>query len=228
MNIQGQSVLRTILAAAVLTISYPAISSAAVIDISAGPNGWGCSQCNGPENVLPGTVVNLVNSGESGPLQLTLGPGSYTITNAATTGTYSAWNFQGYPSSPNWVWSFMIGADHGNGTATVLEDDYIQGTYSTQAAAAGATGTTTWDGAFGNPADQLPSTSTAGFVDTLNLASTTTLDFFIDDYFLPDNGGGVALNITSASSTSAPEPSTLALLAAGLAALGFLRRRPHS
>jgi hypothetical protein len=110
----------------------------------------------------------------NGALQLTLGPGSYAITNAATTGT------------------------------------------------------TTWDGVFGNPADQLPSTSTAGFVDTLYLASTTTLDFFIDDYFVPDNGGGVALNLTSASSTSAPEPSTWALLAAGLAGLGFLRRRPRS
>jgi hypothetical protein len=41
-------------------------------------------------NVPPGTLVNLVNTGETGPLQLTLGPGSYTITNAATTGTHSA------------------------------------------------------------------------------------------------------------------------------------------
>jgi len=83
------------------------------------------------------------------------------------------------------VWSFLIGADHGNSTATVLNDDYISGIYSTQTAAAGATGITTWDGLFGVPANQLPGTSAAGFVDTLNLASTTTLDFFIDDYFLP-------------------------------------------
>jgi hypothetical protein len=225
MNFQGHSVLQAVLVAAALAISYPVTSGATVIDVSAGPNGWGCSQCSGPQNVLPGTVVNLVNSGESGPLQLTLGPGSYTITNAATTGTYSAWNFQGYPSSGNWVWSFIIGADHGNGTATVLNDDFIAGIYPTQAAAAGATGITTWNGQYGNPADQLPGTTTAGFIDTLNLSSTTTLDFFIDDYFLPDNGGGVALNITTTSSTSAPEPSTLALLGAGLASLGFLRRR---
>jgi len=103
--------------------------------------------------VLPGAVVNLVNAGESGPLQLTLGAGSYTITKAATTGTYSAWNFEGYPNSGNWVWSFMIGADHGNGTATVLNDDFIAGIYPTQAAASGATGITTRDGQYGNPAD---------------------------------------------------------------------------
>ena len=101
MNFQGQSVLRAILGAAALAIIYPVTSNAAVIDISAGPNGWGCSQCSGPQNVLPGTVVNLVNAGESGPLQLTLGPGNYTITNASTTGTYSAWNFEGYPNSGN-------------------------------------------------------------------------------------------------------------------------------
>jgi len=51
------------------------------------------------------------------------------------------------------VWSFMIGADHGNGTATVLNDDFIAGIYPTQAAASGATGITTRDGQYGNPAD---------------------------------------------------------------------------
>jgi len=69
----------------------------------------------------------------------------------------------------------MIGADHGNGTATVLNDDFIAGIYPTQAAAARTTGITTWDGQYSNPADQLPSTTTAGFIDTLNLSTTATL-----------------------------------------------------
>jgi hypothetical protein len=215
---------RRVLAAMLLAIASVATSSAAIVDISAGPSGWGCSQCNNPNSVPPGTLVNLINTGETGPLQLTLGPGNYTITNAATTGNYSGWNFEGYPNSGNWVWSFLIGADHGDGTATVLNDDYISGIYSTQAAAAGATGITTWDGVNGVPANQLPGTSTAGFVDTLNLASTTTLDFFVDDYILSDNGGGVALSIEP-TSTAAPEPSTLLLLGAGLAGLGLFRRR---
>jgi hypothetical protein len=50
------------------------------------------------------------------------------------------------------------------------------------------------------------------------LAQTTTLDFFTDDYFLPDNAGGVALKIV-------PEPSTLLLLVAGLVSLGVGRGR---
>jgi hypothetical protein len=45
MNFEGQSVLRTILAAGVLVIAYPAISSATVIDININA---------GPQNVLPG------------------------------------------------------------------------------------------------------------------------------------------------------------------------------
>ena len=48
-----------------------------------------------------------------------------------------------------------------------------------------------------------PSTTLANFYDTLTLAQTTTLDFFISDGFLPDNIGGVALNLTS---VGAPSP----------------------
>jgi hypothetical protein len=77
---------RPVFAAMLFAIASVATSSSAIIDISSGPNGWGCSQCNDPNNVPPGTLVNLVNAGETGPLQLTFGAGTYTITNAATTG----------------------------------------------------------------------------------------------------------------------------------------------
>jgi hypothetical protein len=165
---------------------------------------------------MPGTTVNLIHPGEPGLLQLTLGPGTYSITNAATSGTFEAWNFEGFPSSPNWVWSFLIGSDNGNGTATILKSDYVSGVFSTPDLAAAATGITTWDWQ-----TQLSGTSTKGFHDTLTLGATTTLDFFIDDYFLPDNGGGVALDIKPISPV--PLPAGLPLFAAGLGTLGLLK-----
>jgi hypothetical protein len=185
---------------------------ASTVDVSATVSG--CSVCSGVSQATPGTFLGDIFS----PVQLTLGPGSYSVTNAATTGTFSAWNFQGYPTTANWVWSFIMAADNGSGTAgTVILDDYIAGTYSTQTAAAGATGIMTYDNL-----TVLSGTSTAGFVDSFALATTTTLDFLIDDYILSDNGGGVALNITATSGV--PEPASFLLVALSLLAIGgFLR-----
>jgi hypothetical protein len=179
-------------------------ASASVIDIDS--QTYGCSQCNSPQNILPGTVLTGIFTPK---LQLTLGPGTYTITNADPNGTdyYSAWNFNGYPTSGNWVWSFVVAND---ATGVVLMDDYTGGTWSTQAGAANATGIMTWDGN-----TQLLSTTAAGFTDTLVLSATTTLDFLIDDYLLGDNGGGVALNVGS-QSTGTPEPASWILLGLGL------------
>jgi len=186
---------------------------AGVVDIDSTVSG--CSVCAGVADVTPGTFLSDIYS----PVQLTLGPGTYTITNAATTGYYSAWNFEGYPTSTNWVWSFVMAADNGTGTAgTVILDDYIAGVYNTQALAAGATGIATYD-----DLTVLSGTSTAGFTDMFTLSSTTTLDFMIDDYILDDNGGGVALQITPATGT--PEPASVGLTLAGLAGLAVARRR---
>ena len=172
----------------------------------------------GPQNpdVLPGAFLPDIYSPKN---QLTLTAGSYLITNGATSGYYSAWNYEGYPSSPNWAWSFLIADD---ATSKVLVDGWVGVNEPTQAAMAGVTGTTTWDGL-----TELSATSTAGFTYTLTLTHTTTLDFLIDDYYLPDNGGGVALNI---SSSSVPEPSAVTLLGAavviGICYAGSRWRRP--
>lgn len=80
------------------------------------------------------------------------------------------------------------------------------------------TGTTSYDGNTLPPA-----TSTAGFTDTLTLSKTTTLDFFVDDYYLPDNTGGVSLLISS--STAIPEPASIALTLAGLVVFAMARRK---
>jgi hypothetical protein len=198
--------------AMVLAAAFPlAIASgeanALIVNIDATVSG--CSTCSGgPLNpdVAAGTIVTLIN-----PVQVTLGPGTYTITNAATVNgvdpganpNFTAWNFEA--SNPSgWAWSFLVATDNGNGTGTMLKGDFVNATFPTQAAAASATGVQTF-----TYSTLLPGTSTAGFIDTLVLSQTTTLDFFSDDFFLSDNAGGVALQIV-------PEPATALLLGAGL------------
>jgi hypothetical protein len=192
------SVVRSALAIAALAVC--SVAEAGTVFINAQINGAG-SAFGGPQNpdVLPGaTLINIFAPKN----QLTLGPGTYLITNAATTGQFSAWNFEGFPSSPNWVWSFLIADD---ATSKVLVDGFVSGVQPTQAAMAALTGTTTFDGL-----KQLSGTSTAGFQETFTLTHTTTLDFLIDDGFLSDNGGGVALNISAISTV--PEPSGMTLV----------------
>ena len=76
-----------------LTVAaFTLLSSAAnavIVNIDAGPTGYGCNQCfGGPTNpgLAEGNTVSLVNQGHSGPLQITLGPGTYSIANGATSG----------------------------------------------------------------------------------------------------------------------------------------------
>jgi hypothetical protein len=171
----------------------------------------GSNIAGGPQNLLPGTIESPINA-----VQLTLGAGTFQITNAASSGYYSAWNFQGsgLGSASNWVWSFEM-AVHGG---AIVEDAYVGPVMTSQTAMASLTGTTSWNGN-----TQLSATSTAGFDDTFTLSSTTILDFYIDDNGLSDNYGGVSLNIQAV-----PEPSTCAALT-GLGVLGFaawrMRRR---
>ncbi len=193
-------------------------AGAVIVNIDATVSG--CTTCSGgPLNadVALSTVVTLIK-----PVQITLAPGTYTITNAATvngveTGanpTFLAWNFEA--GNPNgFAWSFLVATDNGNGTGTMLKGDFVNGTFPTLAAAASATGLETF-----SYSTLLPGTSTAGFIDTLTLSKMTTLDFFSDDNFLGDNSNGVALKIEAV-----PEPATLLLVGAGVAGLAALGAR---
>ncbi len=207
---------RSVFVAALALTSLSATAQAgSIVDIDSQVSG--CSICSGVSAVTPGTFLGDIYL----PVQLTLGPGTYSVTNADTTANdyYSAWNFEGYPTSQNWVWSFVMAADNGSGTAgTVILDDYIAGVYASQSAASGATGISTYD-----DLTALSGTSTAGFVDQFVLASTTTVDFLIDDYDLSDNGGGVALDITQINGV--PEPSSFVPLGVALLGLAALAAR---
>jgi hypothetical protein len=194
-------------------------AAGAIVQIDSTVYGCAFPQCSGgPSSIPVGTVVNLAAFPK---LQLTLGPGTYNITNAATTGYYSAWNFSG-----GWVWSFIMADD---ATSTVLLSDYVNiAPQASQAAAAGATGVTTLRQLTSSTTMTLPGTSTAGFIDTFTLASTTTLDFFADDYFLADNAGGVALNVTAASQEGVPEPASVILCGGALGIIAAGRRLRNS
>jgi hypothetical protein len=187
-------------------------ASALTVDIAAGPSGWGCTTCSSVGGLSQGLMVTLDNEGEPGPLQYTLGPGTYTITNGATSGAYSAYQFTG---GGGWAWNFVIGADNGDNTATVLDAGYASGVWLSQAQAAAATGIQTFS--FNKV---LSGTSVAGYTDTLTLAKTTKLDFFVVDYFLFDNAGGVSLDLEPAT-PAVPEPSTWAMMLIGFAWLGL-------
>lgn len=195
--------------AAVAAAALAAASAHAVtLNIDATANG--SYVAGGPLNLLPGTVAQPYN-----PVQLTLAAGTYVITNAASTGYFSGWNFNGsgLGSTSNWVWGFVM-AEHGG---NIIEDAYTADVLTSRAAVVAMTGTTTWNGN-----TQLSATSTAGFIDTFTLIQTSTLDFYVDDYKwgLSDNYGGVSISITAV-----PEAGTAGLWLAGLAVMGFVARR---
>jgi hypothetical protein len=94
----------------------------------------------------------------------------------------------------------------------VLVDGYVAGVQPTQATMANLVNTTTGDGN-----TLLQATSTRDFRETFTLTHTTKLDFLIDDYYLPDNGGGVTLDINPLGASSVPEPAAVTML--GVAAV---------
>ena len=140
-------------------------TAAMEVDISAGPTGNGCTVCFGGPLVLnPGETVTLENEGV-GPLQRTLGPGTYSITNAATSGNFSAWRYDG--GSSDWAWNFVIGSDNGDNTANVVDVGWVAAPFPSQNEVADATGVATYR--FDTVLD--PDGSTAGYSDTLTLTT---------------------------------------------------------
>jgi hypothetical protein len=196
--------MKFILAAALaLAAGLPAAASAAIVNIDASMTGCDFSVCNG-SHPQPGVYVPSLFS----PAQLTLGAGTYTITNAAGQAGahpgYDAWNFND-GGDQNWVWAFLMVDDASH---RVLLDSVPAGgqPFVGGHAAAAASG--------------------ASYTASFTLAGKTTLDFVTEDYGPYDNLGGVALKIEAAGASAAPEPAAWALMIAGFGlAGGMLRRR---
>jgi len=174
-----------------------ATAQATVINIDAREFGFAFPTDPAPE---VGQLITPITNPPGGPLlQLTLEPGTYVIRNA--TGMSGADpNFIGWNYSSGWVWSVVVSDAATNQVVYYADRGGVQGTQASIAA---------------QPDVQ-------SFQDTFVLTQATTLNFMIRDYYLPDNAGGVAVDVSLISSV--PDAPTPALLALGLAAMGLRLR----
>jgi hypothetical protein len=210
---------RQVLGAAAFAASIVALSTPApamIVNISGTANGeqTGGADC---DQACEGALID--------PVQVSFAAGTYTITDAfsPTTGLqagalYDAWNFES-GNSQAWVWHWKALLDDGSDGSTITPSTYAahilldvdasftQDSFTTEAAAA----------AFG--AQTAPS--------TLTFATATVVDFVVNDYYLPDNAGGVSLDVepASASSGAVPEPAAWVMALAGFLAVGGSLRR---
>ena len=186
-------------------LAIPAAASATIVNINATVSGCDFQHCSGQHNG-PGVVVDNVIS----PTQLTLGAGSYTVTNAnglaGADPNFTAWNFN--RGGDNWIWAFMAIIDS---SRTILLDSLPD---------AGITIAAT-------QAQAAAQSAAVNYVGHFTLTQQTTIDFVTEDYIPQDNLGGVALNVQldGATAPGVPEPASWALMLVGFGGLGAALRR---
>lgn len=171
-------------------------ASAVVVNIDATVSGCDSSHCNGSHPAVGSVVAAVYN-----PVQVTLGPGTYVLTNATGTiganPSFDAWRFDG---GAHWTWEFMV-LDEAT-KSVMVQACCVSAVYSNEASAA---------------ADSFAK----GYLNTITLTTQKTLDFVIEDSYLADNAGGAAVNIAAA----VPEPEAYALFTAGLLLVSLRMRQ---
>lgn len=188
-------IVTRVLAIAFLLLLPPIVQAGIVVNI--GGTQYGFSFPTDPAPV-PGQIITPITS--TGSLnQLVLGPGTYSVSNATglpgANPDFDAWR---YNLGNNWVWNFVISD---NATSKVLLYGEAGGIQTTRSAIA-------------NQA------SVQNFTSSFTLPATTTVNFMIRDYYLPDNFGGVSL-LVEGGNQSVPEPGSLAIMLGGLSSLGI-------
>jgi hypothetical protein len=159
------------------------------------------------------------------PVQLTFQPGTYRVIDAYNSSTgyqagalYDAWNFEaGNPQA--WVWHWKAFLDDGADGSTINAYNYDAHLLLDVDAA--------------NPQDTFRSEQIAADFGTatapslLTFATTTTVDFVVDDYDLRDNAGGVSLDIEplSIAPPAVPEPASWTMMLTGFGLIGAVARR---
>jgi hypothetical protein len=189
-----------VLLSTVALFCVPGVASATVVNLG---SGLGFTYDGGGSDPEPqaGQHINFIGDVPT----LTLGPGTYEITNATglpdANPDYTAWSFNLGTSS--WAWAFVLATAGG----TVIDyEEAGRGSSKAEVAA-------------------LPAVQ--GFHSTFTLDAATTVAFTLRDYYVLDNGGGIALSILPVGQEGAvPEPASWATMIAGFGMIGgALRRR---
>jgi hypothetical protein len=178
-----------------LLAAAPAIaagSSAQIVNISATTSG--CTSAahacdNAADHLPPGATIRLIS-----PKTLTLDAGTYRLSYAGPDGRYRGWRIN---REQQWVWNFGIAVNLGGGKGQLLYVAIASGIHpsldaliaSRDAIVAGR----------GGPNAKLPRISKSGgpthYTDTLTLPAKTKLSFFVLDYDVTDNAGGVSIRL---------------------------------
>ena len=156
-----------------------------IVNIDAKVSGYDGLSTFPPQPVIGDTLIPFQ------PMQVTLGPGTYTITNASSaagvlpgaTASFQGWRFDS--GSADWAWVFVMADASTNKIIGGGDEDpnNHNSPFPSQQAAAS------------DPAVE-------NFMTTLTLSTTTTVDFMIRDFSagLSDNAGGISLDIEGGGS----------------------------